>query len=105
MLYRQTTEGKLKESEKRDEFQDLPRELKNLCNIKVTLMPIIIVAFAIIPKELVKELGGYGNKRTNRDYSDYSIAKIDNNTEKSSLDLKRFAVTKTPVRHHQLPQV
>ena len=33
------------------------------------------------------------NQRTSGDHPDYSIIKIDQNTEKSSGDLKRFAVT------------
>ena len=32
---------KLKESEKRDKYLDLARELKKLCNMKVTVVPIV----------------------------------------------------------------
>ena len=35
---------KLKESEKRDKYQDLARELKRLWNMKVTVIPIVIGA-------------------------------------------------------------
>ena len=43
--------------------------------------------------------GGFGNKRTSRDHPDYSIIKISQNTEESPGDLRRLAVTKTPVRN------
>ena len=35
---------KLKESEKKDKFLDLARELKNLWNMKLTVMPVVICA-------------------------------------------------------------
>ena len=36
---------KLKESEKKDKYLDLPRELKKLWNMKVTIVPIVIGVF------------------------------------------------------------
>ena len=47
---------KLKESEKRDKYLDLARELKKLWDVKVTVIPIIIGTFGTIPKGLVKGL-------------------------------------------------
>ena len=47
----------------------------------------------------------YGNKRTSGDHLNYSIIKIDQNTEKSPGDLRRLAVTQTPVENHQLTLV
>ena len=47
---------KLKESENRDKYQELARELKKLWNMKVTLIPIVSGAFGTIPKGLVKGL-------------------------------------------------
>ena len=47
---------KLKESEKRDENQDLARELKKIWNMKVTVIPIVIGAFGTVTKELVQGL-------------------------------------------------
>ena len=54
-----------------------------------------------MPNELVKGLK-IKNQRTRGDHSDYSIIKIGQNTEKSPLDLRRLAVTQTPVKNHQL---
>ena len=53
----------LKESEKKDKYLDLARELKKLLNMKVTIVPIVIGAFGTITKGLLKgmedlEIGG-----------------------------------------------
>ena len=48
---------KLKEREKRDKYLDLARELKKLWNMKVTIIPIVIVAFGTVTKGLLKGLG------------------------------------------------
>ena len=45
---------------------------------------------------------GLGNKRTSGDHPNYCIIEIGQNTEKSLGDLRRLAVTQTPVRNHQL---
>ena len=47
---------KLKESEKRDKYLDLARELKKLWNMKVTVQPIDIGALSTVTKRLVKGL-------------------------------------------------
>ena len=47
---------RLKESEKRDKYQHFARELKKLWNIKVTVIPIVIVALGRDTKGLVLEL-------------------------------------------------
>ena len=47
---------KLKESEKKDKYLDLARELKKLWNMKVTIIPIVIGAFGTVTKGLLKEL-------------------------------------------------
>ena len=49
-----------------------------------------------------KWTGRHGNKRTSGDHPNYSIIKIDKNTEKSPEDLRRPADTQTPVKDHQL---
>ena len=53
----------LKESEKKDKYLDLARELKKLWNMKVAIVPIVIDAFGTITKGLLKgledlEIGG-----------------------------------------------
>ena len=47
---------KLKECEKRDKYLDFARELKNLWNMKVIIIPIVIGAFGTITKGLLKGL-------------------------------------------------
>ena len=46
----------LKESEKKDKYLDLARELKKLWNMKVTIVPIVIGALDTITKGLLKGL-------------------------------------------------
>ena len=45
---------KLKECEKRDKYLDLARELKNLWNMKVTIISIVIGDFGTVTKGLIK---------------------------------------------------
>ena len=47
---------KLKESEKKDKYLDLARELKKLWNMKVTFIPIIIGVLGTVTKGLLKGL-------------------------------------------------
>ena len=47
----------LKESEKKDKYLDLTRELKNLGNMKVMIVSILIGALGTITKGLLKGLG------------------------------------------------
>ena len=47
---------KLKECEKKDKYLDLARELKKKCNIKVTIIRIVIGAFSTVIKGLLKGL-------------------------------------------------
>ena len=46
--------------------------------------------------------GARRNKRTSGDHPNYNIVEIGQNTEKSSGDLRRIAVTQTSVEDHQL---
>ena len=52
--------------------------------MKITVIPIVIGALGTVSKGLVK---GLENKRTSGDNSNYSIAEIGQNTEKSLGDL------------------
>ena len=56
-------------------------------------------------KQSSKRLEYLEIEQTSGDHPDYSIIKISQNTEKSPLDLKRLAVTQTPVKDHQLALV
>ena len=47
---------KLKESEKKDKYLDLARELKKLWNMKVTIVPIVIGALGTVTNGLLKGL-------------------------------------------------
>ena len=38
----------------KDKYFDLARELKKLCNMKVTIVPIVIGAFGTVTKRLLK---------------------------------------------------
>ena len=51
---------------------------------------------------IIRRPGGLGSWRTGRDYPSDSIAKNGQNPETSPGDLRRLAVTQTPVKNHQL---
>ena len=63
----------------------------------MTEIPIIIVALETVRK--IFETRKTGNQRKNREHRDYSIIKNYQNTEQNFGDLKRFAVTHTPVKN------
>ena len=65
----------MKESEKRDKYLDLARELKKLWNMKVRLIPIVSGTLGTVTKGLIKN-EGLGNKRTSGDHPNYSIIQI-----------------------------
>ena len=54
------------------------------------------------PQRTDSGTGRFRNKRTSGKHLDYKIVKISENTEKSPGDLRRLAVTQTPVKNHQL---
>ena len=65
----------------------------------MTIVPIVIGAFGTITKGLLKGLGSW---RTGRYYPNDSIAENGQNSETSPGDLRRLAVTLTPVKNNQL---
>ena len=65
--------------------------------MKVTMISVVIGALGI-----GKGTGRLGNQRTSGDHPNFSIIKIDQNSEKNSRDLRRLAVTLTRVKDHQL---
>ena len=56
-------------------------------------------------QSIFKWTGRLGNKRTRGDHPSYNIIEIGQNTKKSPEDLRRLAVTMTPVENHQLTLV
>ena len=70
--------------------------------MKVTIIPILVGTFRTVTKGLLKgledlEIGGRMEIHPN-----YYIIENGQNTQKSSGDLRRLAVTQTPVKDHQL---
>ena len=93
---------KLKECEKRDKYLDLAKELKKLWNMKVTVVPIVIGAFGTVTKVLLKGLEDLEIGDRVETISNNSIIENCKNTGKSTGDLRRLAVTQSPVKYHQL---
>ena len=90
---------KLKESEKKDKYLDLARELKKLWNMKVTIIPIVIGAFGTVTKGLLKGLDDLevgGRVETIQTTALLRMARI-----LSPGDLRRLAVSQTPGKNHQ----
>ena len=65
--------------------------------MNMTVIPIVISALGKVTKGLVK-----GLESTSGDHPNYSVIKFGQNTEKSPGELRRVAVTQTPVENHQL---
>ena len=91
---------KLKECEKRDKYFDLARELKKRWNMKVTILPIVIGAFGTVTKGLFKSLEDL--EVSDRVETNNSIIENGQNTENSLGNLRRLAVTESPVKDYQL---
>ena len=88
----------LKESEKRDKYLELARELKQLWNMKVTFWPVVISALDTVTK-------GFINEWKSGDHPNCSTVEINQNTKESPGDLRRLAVTQTPAENQQLTLV
>ena len=70
--------------------------------MRETVIPVVVGALGTFPKSLEKILKEVGNQKKNRSNLDQSIVKIKQNTEKSPGDVRKFVVTQTPVKVHQL---
>ena len=92
---------KLKESEKEDKYLDLARELEKTVEHESDGYTNYNWCTWYSHQKINKGTGGLGNKRMSGKIPNYIIVKIGQNTEKSPGDLKRFAVTQTPVKDHQ----
>ena len=66
----------------------------------MTIILIVIGAFGTVTKGLLKGLVDL--EVGERDHSNYCIIENGQNTEKSPGDLRRLAVTQTPVENHRL---
>ena len=93
---------KLKECEKKDKYLDLTWELKKLCNMRVTIVPIEIGSLGTVTKGLLKGLDDWGSWQSSGDHPNDSIIENGQNIEESPGDLRRLAVTQTPMKNHQL---
>ena len=93
---------KIKESKNGNKYLDLARELRKLRNMRVTDGDATCNWNTWNnPPMFLKEVTRVGNQRTNRDHIDNSILEICQNPEKSTGNLRRLAVTQTPVKDHQ----
>ena len=70
--------------------------------MKVTIMPIAIGAFGEVTKVLLKGLGGFGSWQPGGDYPNNSFIEDGQNTENCPGDLRRLAVTQSPMKDNQL---
>ena len=68
--------------------------------MKVTIVPILIGAFGMVTKELLKGLEDLEDGGRVETIQNDSIIEDSQNTENSPGDLRRLAVTQTPVKNH-----
>ena len=64
------------ENEKRNNYQDLARELAKLWGMKVTVIPVVIGAHATVTKRCIKGLEGSEIGDTSGDHPKYNIVEI-----------------------------
>ena len=69
--------------------------------MKVTIVPVVNGALGTITKGLLNGLGDLEVGGRVEDYPNDSIAENGQNPETSFGDLRRLAVTQTPVKNHQ----
>ena len=92
---------KLKETEKKDRYLDLSRELKKLEHESDVYTNCKWCTW-YSHWRIIKGTGEPENKRTTGDCPNYYTIEIGQNTEESPGDLRIFAVTQTSVKDHQL---
>ena len=95
---------KLKESEKKNKYLDLAKELKRLWNMSDVYTNYNWCSW-YSHQRINKGTGGLVNKRTSGDYTNYYIIEIGQNTENSPGDLRRLVVIQTPVKDRQLTRM
>ena len=89
---------KLKERKKEDKYLDLAREMKKTMEHESNGDTNYNWHSQYSHQRIGTVTGGIGNKRMSRDHPNYSIDEISQNTETSPGDLRRLAVTQTPVK-------
>ena len=93
---------KLKESEKKDKYLDLARELKKTVQYESDVYTNSNWYSLYTPRRIIKATEGLGNKRVSGDNKKYDIIEISQNNEKSRGDLRRLAVTQNSLPDQQL---
>ena len=92
---------KLKECEKRDKYLDL-WELKITVQHESDDYTNCNWCSWYCHQRIGTRAGELGNNGTGGDNPNYCIVEIGQNTEKSPSDLRRLAITQSPVKNHQL---
>ena len=93
---------KLKESEKKNKYRDLTRELKKTMEHEGNNYTNRDWCFWYSHQRIIKGTGGLRGKGPSGDHPNYSIIENGQNTEKCPGDLRWLAVTQAPVKDHQL---
>ena len=89
---------KQKESEKKDKFLDLAMEMKKIMEHEGDNFTNRNWCFWYSHQRIIKENGGLGCWRTSGDHLKFNIIENGQNIEKIHGDLRRLAVTQTPVK-------
>ena len=90
---------KLKESEKKNKYLNLAKELKNCGNMKVMFIPIVIGALGTLTKGLIK---GLEDLEIREQVETIQTTTLLRSARILRRDLRRLVVTQTPVKDHQL---
>ena len=90
---------KLTESEKKEKYTDLARELKKTVHYKSDSDTNSNWCSWYSHQRIDTDIGWQGNKRTRGEHPNYNIIKIDQNTEESPGDLRILSITKDPVKN------
>ena len=92
----------LKESEKKDKFLNLAWELKKTVEHESDNYTKHDWCIWYCYQMIIKGIGRLGNKKTTGDRPNYYIIGNDQNTDKSPGELRRLAITQTPLKDYQL---
>ena len=92
----------MKESEKKDKYLDLAKELKKNVEHESDVYINCNWCSWYIHRMINKGTVGLRNNRASGDHPNYCITGIGQNTEKSPGDLRRLPLTHNPLKDHQL---